>query len=211
MAIDIFDVEQGSESWFRCRAGIPTASCFSDVLANGKSGAESKTRKSYMRKLAAEILTGEPGEQFTSAVLERGKIMEAEARDYYALLHDAAPELVGFIRNGNRGCSPDALLGSQGLLEIKTQRADLLIETLEKGAADKAWIPPEHVAQVQGNLLVSEREWIDLIVYFTKMPVFIRRVYRDEAYLARLSDAIDKFNAELHELVEQVRAYQRAA
>lgn len=202
MTVTIHDaIEQGTEAWFAVRAGLPTASMFGDLLAKG----EGKTRRSYMRKLAAEIVTGEIGEGFTTQAMERGKSMEAEARDLYAFIHDAPLRQVGFISNGQKGCSPDSLIGDKGGLEIKTQRADLLIDTLLK---DK--FPTEHTAQVQGNMWVAEREWWDLVVYWPKMPLFVKRAYRDEDYIKTLSDAVDEFNAELHELVEKVRGYDLA-
>jgi hypothetical protein len=211
MAIEIFNCIQGSERWFRARMGIPTASFFSDILAKGRGGERSKTRDSYMRKLAAETITEELGETFKSSAMDRGNEMEAEARAYYALMHDADPELVGFVRNGDKGASPDALIESNGGLELKTQRADLLIETLDHGARDPSWIPPEHVAQVQGNLWITEREWFDLCIYWPKMPIFTRRVYRDNAYIMSLAASVRQFNDELAEMVERIRSYARAS
>ena len=52
----IIDCEQGSPEWFKARAGIPTASEFHTVLAKGKGGGESLTRKTYLLKLAGEML-----------------------------------------------------------------------------------------------------------------------------------------------------------
>lgn len=196
--IQVFDCEQGTPEWLECRLGIPTASMFSAVLAKG----EGKTRRSYMLKLASEIITGEPGETFQSAAMDRGKIMETEARALYSIIYDDPLTQVGFIRNGTKGTSPDSLVGDKGGLEIKTQRADLLIETLLKDQ-----FPPEHKAQCQGFLWVAEREWVDICVYWPRMPLFVKRATRDEAYIAELSKAIDAFNAELGELVEKVRKY----
>lgn len=197
--LEIFDFEQRSPEWFKCRAGLPTASEFSSVLAKG----EGKTRAAYMRKLAAEIITGEPGESFDTPAMERGRRMEAEARDFYAFLSDVPLQSVGFIKNGNKGCSPDSLIGDNGLLEIKTQRADLLIENLLRKD-----FPPEHRAQTQGALWVSEREWIDLSIYWPKMPSCIFRAYRDETYIKALSDAVDAFNDELQTLVAKLRSHE---
>jgi hypothetical protein len=199
MTMEIFDCEQRSEQWFRCRMGIPTSSEFQCLLV---AKGERKGRATYMRKLAGEIVTGEPQEGFTSLALERGKIMEAEARSAYALIHDADPQLVGFIRNGDKGASPDALLGDVGLLEIKTQRPDILIETLKAGE-----FPAEHLAQCQGALWVAEREWLDLVVYYSKMPMFVRRLRRDEGYIGRLAGAVKEFNDELAEMVAWIRRY----
>lgn len=202
--IEIIDVEQGSSEWFQARLGIPTASMFSAILAKG----EGKTRRSYMLKLAGEIVTGDAGETFQSAAMERGKVMEAEARDLYAMIHDGDLRQVGFISNGKKGCSPDSLIDANGGLEIKTQRADLLIETLLK---DK--FPSEHVAQTQGFLWVAEREWVDLCVYWPRMPIFVKRAYRDEVYIKELASAVDAFNDELDATVAKVRGYglERAA
>lgn len=204
--IEIHDCEQGTPEWRKVRAGVPTASEFSTVMASGRDGGDSKTRRTYMLKLAGEILTGEPAESFSNAHTDRGHEQEPGARDLYALLKDVEPIRVGFIRNGRKGCSPDSLIGEEGALEIKTKLPHLHIDALLK---DK--FLAEHVAQCQGVLWVSEREWIDLTVYCPKLPPLIKRAYRDEAYIAKLAASVDQFNEELDELVEKIRAYGVAA
>lgn len=201
--ISIFNCAQGTEEWYLARAGIPTASMFATVMASGRGGGESKTRAKYMRQLAGEIITGKPIEGYSNHHMERGHEMEPEARDLYAFATDTVPEIVGFVRNGNKGCSPDSLVGANGMLEIKTKLPDLLIECLERDD-----FPPEHRAQCQGALWVAEREWIDITVYWPGMPVFIKRAYRDEPYIKTMAGAVDQFNDELAALVERVRSYQ---
>lgn len=200
--MQVHRIEQGTEEWFKLRAGIPTASEFSTVLAKGQGGGDSKTRRTYMLKLAGEVLTGEPTEPFTNFHMERGKAWEAEARERYAFLTESEPELVGFIRNGPKGCSPDSLIGANGMLEIKTKLPHLMIDVLLRDQ-----FPPEHKAQCQGALWVAEREWIDIAIYWPRLPVFIKRAYRDDDYIRTLASAVDTFNAELAEVVETVRAY----
>lgn len=200
--MQIIECAQGSDEWFRVRAGMPTASEFSTVMASGKAGAESKTRRTYMLKLAGEILTGEPMESFSNAHMERGKAMEDEARDLYAFTADVEPQQVGFIVNGPKGCSPDSLIGDVGAVEVKTKLPHLLIDALLKDE-----FLPEHKAQCQGVLWVAEREWIDLVVYWPKLPLLVKRAYRDETYIATMSKAVDAFNEELRATVEKIRAY----
>lgn len=192
------DLEQGSPEWFAARAGIPTASKFATVMAKG----EGKTRSEYMRTLAGEILTGEPAEQFSNVHTERGNAMEDEARDTYAFINGVEPTRVGFIRNGNCGASPDSLIGENGGLEIKTALPKIQIDRLERNR-----LPPEHKAQVQGNLWIAEREFWDFVSYWPRLPVLTVRVYRDEEYIKALSDEIDRFNDELAALVERIRNY----
>lgn len=198
----VYDCIQGSDEWREARCGIPTASRFSTVLAVGKGGGESLTRKKYMFQLAGETITGEPTESYTNSHMDRGKVMEAEARDLYAFQQFVSPVQIGFIRSGNKGCSPDSLIDANGMCEIKTKLPDLQIEVLFRGDC-----PPEHRAQCQGNLWVAEREWIDFVSYWPKMPLFVHRVYRDEEYITQLASAVDAFNAELAALVEKVRSY----
>lgn len=203
--LERFDCVQRSPDWFAARLGLPTASEFATILAKGKNGAPSLTRDRYLRTLAAEIITGEPGESFTTPAMERGHAMEAEARELYGFVHDTEPELVGFIRNGRTGCSPDALLGDNGLLEIKTKRGDILIDVLLRDE-----FPTEHWAQCQGALWVAEREWIDLACYWPGLPLFIKRARRDETYIKALAAEVARFNDELDAIVERVKAYGRA-
>lgn len=190
--IQIFDCEQGTPEWYACRLGIPTASEFSTVLAQGRGGGESKTRRTYMLKLLGERLTGEPAYSYSNDHMERGKEMEDEARQMYAFLTDLDPQRIGFIRAATAGASPDSVVGDDGLLEIKTKLAHLQLDVLLGGT-----MPSEHVAQIQGQLWVSDRKWVDFVSYWPKLPLFRLRVYRDEAYIKRLADAVDVFNAEL--------------
>lgn len=196
------NMEQGSDDWYAARMGIPTASKFATVMAKGATGGKSKTRYAYMRKLAGEIITCEPMPNFQSRAMERGKIMEDEARNFYAFMKDAEPETVGFIRNGGKGASPDALLPGGGLLEIKTSEAHILIDLILEDE-----FPSVYKAQCQGQLWVAEREWLDLIVYWPKIPLFVKRIERDEEYIKTMSKAVDLFNDDLAKMVEVVRAF----
>lgn len=199
----IEEIEQGTPAWRLLRSGIPTASEFHTVMAKGKDGGVSVTRARYLRRLAGEVITGEPSpEGYTNHHMERGKAMEDEARDDYAFIHDAEIRRVAFIRNGQKGASPDSLVGDNGGLEIKTAIPEVQIERLLRGE-----LPPEHKAQVQGNLWVAEREWWDFVSYWPRLPLLKVRVTRDEPYIKTMSVEIDRFNDELAEMVERIRAY----
>lgn len=233
--IQIIDCEQGTAEWFEARKGIPTASEFSTVMAEGKEGllpaaimdamvksgcsaeqlaaavkaarargaSPSAARLKYLRTLAGEIIRGTPEEEgYSSAAMERGKVMEAEARDLYAFARGVDPEQVGFVRNGNVGASPDSFVGTDGGLEIKTALAHIQIERLQKNE-----LPSEHKAQVHGNMWVAERAWWDFVSYSPGLPPMIIRIERDEAYIAKIAAAVDAFNSELADVVEKVRRY----
>jgi YqaJ-like viral recombinase domain len=203
MSLEILNHEQGSPEWFADRLGIPTGSEFKTVLRErGRTkGSESEERRKYIDRLAAEIYTGDHVAEWSgNEHTERGSAMEPAAREWYALVNDVQPQQVGFLRNGRKGVSPDSLILASGMLEIKTKLPSSLMALHRKGG-----VPPEHVAQCQGNLWIAEREWIDLLVYWPRMPKYVVRIYRDEAFIETLSKAVDAFNEEVDEAVAFLR------
>lgn len=202
MGIVIFDCEQNSPEWHAARLGIPTASEFSTVMAVGPKGGKSAGRVAYLNKLAGEILTGDPMPTYTNSDMERGKEQEDEARDLYTFTAEYELQRVGFVRNGNAGCSPDSLVGTNGGLEIKSAAAHIQIERLLRDE-----LPSEHKAQVYGSMWICQRTWWDFMSYCPKLPPFIKRVYRDEDYIAKIANEVDLFNIELRQTVEFVRRY----
>lgn len=205
--LEILDCEQNSPEWHAARAGIPTASEFATVMAKGRSGGDSVTRRKYLYKLAAERLTGTVVQTWAgNADTERGHAQEGEAVDLYAFLRDVEPAKCGFLRRGPVGCSPDRLIGDDGLLEIKTRAPHLQIELLEANA-----MPPEHKAQVQGQLWISGRKWLDFASYCPGLPPFICRVEREPVYMAGIAKAVSEFLNDLDALTARIRAMQEAA
>jgi len=199
--LQVIECEQGTEEWFAARAGVVTASEFATVLAKGRGGGESVTRRKYMLTLAGEIITGQVADKWEgNRHTERGKAMEGEARDAYALIADVVPVQVGFLRRGRVGCSPDSLVGEDGALEIKSKLPHLQLEVLESGE-----VPPEHIPQIQGQLWVSGRDWCDFVSYWPGLPIFIKRVTRDVDYIARLSVAVSEFVADVDRIVAKYR------
>jgi hypothetical protein len=200
--MQIIECDQGSPEWFQARLGIPTASEFRTLLSVKKEAKDKVTRQTYMRKLAGEILTGAPMESYSNAHMERGHDQEDEARRLYAFMSDCEPQRVGFIRSGDKGCSPDSLISDKGGLEIKTALPHIQIERLERGE-----LPSDHRAQVQGSIWIAEREWWDYASYCPGLPLFVTRVTRDDGYIATLAGAVKEFNEELAELVARIRSY----
>lgn len=198
------DIEQGTPEWFEIRMGRPTASRFADVCRQrGVKGGIPKTRQTYMYQLAGEIITGEPMTTFENWDTRRGREREGEARALYAFMYDVEPQQVGFIRNGIAGCSPDSLVGNDGMFENKDALPHVQIERLLSKK-----VPSEHVMQLQGNLLIAEREWIDFASHCRNMPLFVKRIYRDETKIQEIRDGLQKFHEELQSLVEKIRGMQ---
>ena len=115
----IHDCKQNTTEWLDLRAGIPTASQFDRIIT--PTGKPSASAIPYMHQLLAERLMGRPITGYVSFDMDRGKDLEPEAVSFYEFTQDVETMPVGFITNDEEtiGASPDRLIGSDGLLEIK--------------------------------------------------------------------------------------------
>ncbi|MCF2911939.1 lambda exonuclease family protein [Halomonas sp. Cn5-12] len=202
--MQILTMPQGSPEWLAARLGRVTMSELKALLVNGKGpGGLGTGAITYMHQLIGERMTGELAEPFQgNAHTKRGQELESVARSLYRDITGAPkPREVGLILNHDVGYSPDSLIGTNGLLEIKTKLPKFQIEVLLSGE-----IPDEHVPQCQGGLWVSEREWIDFVSYWPGMPLFVKRAYRDEALIGTIAKRVDAFHEEMERRISQVMA-----
>jgi len=200
--LQILECEQNSPEWIEARLGVVTASEFKSVMAKG----EGKVRRKYMLTTIGEKLAGKPFDRYSNGDMERGHVFEPEAGDEYQIETGNVIRRVGFMRRGDVGYSPDGLIGDDGLVEIKSKLYHLHIDCL---LADS--VPSEHVKQCQGGLWVSGRQWLDFVSYSPGLPLFIKRVYRDEPFIARIKVEVDDFLAEMNKLIQQIQQYKKAA
>lgn len=203
----ISDIAQGTDEWLELRLGKVTASRLSDVMSKGRGNAPSKTRASYMLQLAAERLTGQPEDSFTNKYMEWGNECEPQARAMYEFDSGNDVQEVAFIEVDNDfGVSPDGLVGANGLLEIKCPKTTTQIERFLAGE-----FPKEYKAQVQGQLLASERLWCDFVSFDPRLSAeaqyFCIRVDRDDEYIEDLQNGIDQFNAELNDMILKLKTH----
>lgn len=188
-------LDDGTENpeWMKLRIGIPTASNFDKIVTPG--GEPSKQWEAYAHKILAEEIVGHQIDTFVkSAAMEEGNNREAESVAYYELQRDVTTMAIGFVTDDARsmGCSPDRMIGDDGLLETKNPMAHTHVGYLIDGKLDKAYWP-----QLQGQLLVTGRKWVDIVSYFPEMPEFIIRVTRDGPYLEVLERELKTFNTKL--------------
>lgn len=193
------DVEQGTAEWLAVRCGVPSASNF-DKLVTTK-GELSKQAQKYLYALAAEKVSGIKEEAFQSQAMTRGIETEAEAVEFYELTQGVDVEVVGFCLHESKrfGCSPDRLVGKEGLLEVKCPLPHTHVEYLLENNLEK-----DYFQQVQGQLLVTGRKWCDLLSYSRGLKPLIVRVQRDEKFLAALSSALETFCNDLEAVVKKI-------
>ena len=152
-------MDQGTLEWKQARCGLITASRIADVMAKTKSG-ESASRANYAAQLVAERMTGSTAESFVSKEMERGTEMEPFARASYDALRDVMVDQVGFVQHPSilrAGASPDGMVGTDGLIEIKVPNTATHI-----GYATTGEIPAKYQLQMLFQMACTGREWVRL-------------------------------------------------
>ena len=197
-------MEQRSEEWFQARLGKVTASRVADVLAKIKSG-ESASRRNYKIQLVSERLTGERQETYINQAMQDGIDREQFARDRYVQQFGEVEE-VGFIQHPTleAGASPDGLIGTDGIIEIKCPMGSTHTETLITQE-----VPSKYVPQIQFQLLVTGRKWCDFVSYNPMFPenlqVFVRRVFANKEYQQELEDEVKQFLKEVDDVISKLK------
>lgn len=194
------DIVQGSQAWLTLRTGMPTASQFHRILT--PSGQPSRQATDYLHGLLAERMMGHPLVEHVSLWMQRGADMEAEAVTFYEFQRECTTERLGFCTNdaGTIGASPDRLVGEDGLLEIKVPKDSTHVGYLLAEPVDQAYYP-----QIQGQIWIAERQWLDMLSYHPEMPPALIRVERDEAYIAKLRAAVEAFAEVLAQQTDALR------
>lgn len=209
----ILDIEQGSEEWFEARLGIPTSSHFHEVITP-KTLKPSTQVRGYMYRLLFEQLAGVPHtSESQSAFMARGGEMEAEARKWYEFVHSCDVREVGFVLRDDKsaGCSPDGLVGDDGVLEVKVPSGGQHVAYMHIPTT----LVTSYWCQVQGQMWICERQWCDLMSYNPALGAVIERVTRDEPCIEALAAAVAALQANMQAAMPGLmarlnREYERA-
>jgi putative phage-type endonuclease len=203
---------QRTDAWFAARCGKLTASRFAAVMNVLKDGKPGAGRKELVTLLAIERLTGSTVDGFQNDAMRRGTELEPEARAAYEAHTGELVEEVGFVPHPALdyvGVSPDGLLGDAGLVELKcpaSQHKHLSALLAAEHVTEYRW-------QLQGQLWVTGRQWVDAVSYDPRFPEHLRlaivRVTRDEKAIAELAAECAKAHAEIESVLSQLQ--QKAA
>lgn len=201
-------MEQGSAEWHAARLGKVTASRVADATDVLKSGKPSAKRETYLGEIIAERLAGVAAERFQNNLMRWGTEQEPQARSLYEFMFNVEVALIGFVDHPAlpmAGASPDGLVGSDGLIEIKCPSTSTHVDTL---LAQE--IPAEHVKQMLWQMACTGRQWCDFVSYDPRLPpemaLFVKRLPRDAEAIAALETEIAAFLSEVAAKVDALRA-----
>ena len=170
MAVYFYDLEQNTTEWNEARGGIVTASSFGNVVSPS-AFKPSASRNEYIGKVLSHGVEDE--ETFYGERMEEGHRREDESIADYELLTGNKTHKCGIIYQNHSflaSCSPDALIGENGGLEVKNP----MLKTHIKYMLDDV-IPAIYRPQVYASLVISGREWWDFVSYHPNARSFIKR------------------------------------
>lgn len=155
-------IRQGTAEWHKARESLLTASDFGAALG---LNAYVSRQKLWRLKLGLETV-------HENDHIRRGVALEAAAIHAYQVDRGVLVNEAGLVLHTAEpwiGASCDGLVGSDGLVEVKCP------------AKFRDEPPAYHVAQMQGQLEITDRAWCDY-VQFCDGDIRVKRVYRDRAW-----------------------------
>jgi predicted phage-related endonuclease len=197
------DLIQGSDEWHAARCGLLTASEIKLIITPTLKVAANAKERAHLWELAAQRISGYVEPTYIGDDMLRGHEDEIEARIQYSKRFATVDE-VGFVTNDKwgftLGCSPDGLVGDNGMIECKSRRQKYQIQTIVEHFTDGT-VPEEYLLQVQAAMLITGRKWCDLISYSGGLPMITMRVEPDAKIQSAIIDAAAKFEARIREVV----------
>lgn len=198
------DLIQGSDEWHQARCGLITASEVKLLLTPTLKRADNDKSRAHLWELAAQRITNYVEPSFVTDDMLRGHEEEFHARQLYAEKY-ATVEEVGFVTNDGfgftLGCSPDGLVGQDGLIEVKSRRQKYQVQTIVEHWREGT--PPiDYILQVQTAMIVTDRAWCDLISYSGGLPMIPMRIERCHKFEQAILEACEAAETKISEIIE---------
>lgn len=191
----------------------PSAASVARVLAGGVAGVQSDVSKRYAYDIAIERISKKPyGEPPKAWILDRGHILEAQARIIYESRTGLIAEESGIVKTDDDwfGYSTDGFVDDDGLIEIKCP-----IDSQKIMAMLKTGDISEYEHQIQGGMWITGRKWCDFIMYVPDLEciggdLFCKRIGRDEKFIEELESGLIRFRDSVIEAEAFFRGLQAA-
>ena len=178
--------EQGSPEWHQARCGIISASNMKSLFTSRGEKTASGVRETYLNQVIAERLMKKPMDTFQSYDMERGTLLEAQARANFEMYLDVTVQEVGFHMHDDYdiGCSPDGLFADTGV-EIKCPKANTHVRYMRSKK-----LPTEYIQQVQGTMYVMNLERYYFMSYHPDLKPIIIEVKRNNELIDRAAEIL---------------------
>lgn len=197
---------QGTDEWLQARLGNVTPSRLIDIM-NGARGYR-LSRDNYIAEIICERLTGQYNTSgFTSDAMRWGTDTEPLARGAYEAITGQLVEEVGYIPHPyilHFGGSPDGLVDSDGLIEIKCPNTATHIDTIIHSTVKK-----DYIYQMHGYMIITDRLWCDFVSYDPRLPdktaIKIIRFERDNKMVDEIMNEVESVLIAVDKLLDDLK------
>lgn len=199
---------EANPDWLTVRAGVFTASDFSQYMSIATKGTLTETAESNLYKKVLES-QGYTFDSYKSPAMERGTELEPLARQEYIAETFNDVQEVGFVdwEKLRAGFSPDGLI----------MDGDKIVKTVEHKCPEiknylrmaKGDIPAQYICQVQFGLLITGAKSCDFVVWHPDMKLVVHEIAADKEYQAQIVEALEKLNARYDEILDEINKYKR--
>jgi hypothetical protein len=186
-----------------------------ELDAADRDGKLSATAETYLDELVAEMMTGQPIIRAENAAMRWGTDWESSAREaampiilekfgHDVRLPDGEWAFIKHRDEDGIGCSPDGIVGDDGLCEIKCpyNSANHVCSL-----RNPEYFATRHKAQIQGSLWVTGRQRYYLVSYdhrFKDYALWVSHVDRDEEYIDEMAAKVCRFRDRVLEVYRQL-------
>ena len=196
---------QGTAGWLSARAGKLTASRMAHAIERLKKGGYAKSRYDLLRELLAERLTGDSIRHYVSPEMQWGIEQEPSAKAEYEEEYGVILRPAPFIEHPsieNLGATPDALVGSDTVVEIKCPKTSTHIVY-----CGLPGVPENYKPQILTQLACTRRTKAIFISYDPRIKgpkrLSVREWEPEPEEIATIEIEAREFLAELDEMFEQ--------
>lgn len=196
-----YDLEQNTDAWLKLKRGVLTASNISKVLTPAKLEITKTT--GYLHEFCRQLVDDMPYGDFSTRHTDRGHIEEVFALQVYEA-NFGGLKRCGFVENTKHGfkigCSPDALVGDDGGVQVKSFTPNVQFGNIVEDEIDNT-----HMLQIQMELFVTERQWWDVIYQSSGTHQIVTRVFPDEVKQAKIKEACAVFYSRVEIAMQEYR------
>ena len=201
-------------AWLSERTGKLTASRMADALDITKAGKPGAKRMALMKMILAERMTGDAAPNFVSDRMLRGLELEPAGKSEFELRTGQMLRACGFYDHpeiDSFGCTPDALIGSDAIFEMKAPDTTTHIEYLMAGDV----VPERYRPQVLAQLACTGRKTVWFASYDPRIRSYAKQMHivcwtPEQAEIEAVEQAAREFLAEVDALWDVIHTEKAA-
>jgi len=197
------EIQQRSLEWFLSKVGKISPSNIPRMMSRTAKGLPTSEAETFKRNLVIERLTGNPSNTFQNDAMRHGTETEPFAKAFFSAFYDISVQDIGLIEHPTLDfvvCSPDGLIGTDEMLEIKCLTSWNHIEVILNDAPQR-----DHVIQCQAQLWIAERSVNRLMYYDPRLPAeYAHKVFyleRDEELIKKIEEETIKLDLEVNSII----------